>query len=103
MPDQVRHDVRILDSQDTKNSLHYLIIPSDRQRHPPKRVKNGGLKKNNNLKRFSDRMKSAGKTRRIRSHVVYGGDESQQRSDAQVLSWRHTRRVVVDESPGKME
>jgi predicted AAA+ superfamily ATPase len=56
-----------------------------------------------NLKRFSDRMKSAGKTCRIRSHVVYGGDESQQRSDAQVLCWRHARRVVVVESPGKME
>ena len=56
-----------------------------------------------NLKRFSHRMKNAGKTRRIRSHVVFGGDDSQQGSDAQVPSWRHTRRVVVGESPGKMK
>jgi predicted AAA+ superfamily ATPase len=57
----------------------------------------------NNLKRFSDRMKGASQTRRIRSHVVYGGDDSQQRSDAQVLSWRHVQRVITDQYPGKME
>jgi predicted AAA+ superfamily ATPase len=33
-----------------------------------------------NLERFSDRMRSAGKTHRIRSHLVYGGDDSRQRS-----------------------
>jgi hypothetical protein len=49
-----------------------------------------------NLKRFSDRMKGAGKKRPIRSHVVYGGDESQQRSDAQVISWRHIQRLLVE-------
>ena len=49
-----------------------------------------------NLKRFSDSMKGVGQTRRIRSHVVYGGDHSQQRSYAQVLSWRHVQRVIVD-------
>jgi len=49
-----------------------------------------------NLKRFSDRMKGAGKTRPVRSHVVYGGDDSQQRSDAQVLSWRHVHRLIAD-------
>ncbi len=49
-----------------------------------------------NLKRFSDRMKGAGKTRRIRSHVVYGGDDSQQRSHAQVLSWRHVQRLIAE-------
>ncbi|MDY6989174.1 MAG: ATP-binding protein [Thermodesulfobacteriota bacterium] len=52
-----------------------------------------------NLKRFSDRMKGAGQTRRIRSHVVYGGNDSQQRSDAQVLSWRDVQRLIADESP----
>jgi len=46
-----------------------------------------------NLKGFSDRMKMAGKTRRIRSHLVYGGQDSQRRSDAQVLSWRHLQQV----------
>lgn len=52
-----------------------------------------------NLKRFSDRMKGADRTRRIRSHVVYGGDDSQQRSDAQVLSWRHVQRVMAGQIP----
>jgi predicted AAA+ superfamily ATPase len=50
-----------------------------------------------NLERFSDRMKAAGKTRRIRSHVVYGGDDSRQRSYAQVLSWRDVQRLIVDQ------
>ena len=49
-----------------------------------------------NLKRFSDRMKGAGKKRPLRSHVVYGGDDSQQRSDAQVLSWRHIHRLIAE-------
>ena len=50
----------------------------------------------NNLRHFSDHMKGAGKTRPVRSHVVYGGHESQQRSDAQVLSWRHVQRVIAE-------
>jgi len=49
-----------------------------------------------NLKRFSDRMKVAGKNRPIRKHVVYGGDDYQQRSDAQVLSWHDVERLIVD-------
>lgn len=49
-----------------------------------------------NLGRFSDRMKGAGQARRVRSHIVYGGDDSQQRSDALVLSWRHVQRVIAD-------
>ena len=48
-----------------------------------------------NLKRFSDRMKGAGKKRPLRSHVVYGGEDSQQRSDAQVLSWHHIQRLIA--------
>jgi hypothetical protein len=49
-----------------------------------------------NLERFSNRMKSAGKARRIRSHVVYGGDDSQQRSNVQVLSWRNVQQLIPD-------
>lgn len=49
-----------------------------------------------NLKRFSDRMKGEGKKRPIRSHVVYGGDDSQQRSDVQVFSWRHIQRLTAE-------
>jgi hypothetical protein len=41
-------------------------------------------------------MKGAGQARRVRSHIVYGGDDSQQRSDALVLSWRHVQRVIAD-------
>jgi hypothetical protein len=41
-------------------------------------------------------MKGTGQQRSIRSHVVYGGDESQQRSDAQVLSWRHIQRLIME-------
>lgn len=40
-------------------------------------------------------MKTVGKTRRIRNTLVYGGQDSQRRSDAQVLSWRHLQQVVV--------
>ena len=47
-----------------------------------------------NLNGFSDRMKNAGKRHRIRSRLVYGGEESQRRSDAQVLSWRHVQQVL---------
>lgn len=50
-----------------------------------------------NLKRFSERMTGAGKTHRVRSYVVYGGDDSQRRSDAQVLSWRDVQKVVADQ------
>jgi hypothetical protein len=49
-----------------------------------------------NLKRFSDRMIAAGKNLLIRNYVVYGGDDSQQRSDAQVVSWRDVERLLVE-------
>jgi predicted AAA+ superfamily ATPase len=49
-----------------------------------------------NLERLPDRLKSAGKTHEIRSFVAYGGDESQARSLAQVLSWRDLRRFIED-------
>jgi len=48
-----------------------------------------------NLERFRDRFKTAAKNRPIRSHVVYGGDDSQQRSYAQVLSWREVSRLMA--------
>jgi len=49
-----------------------------------------------NLKRFSDHMEGKTRKRTIRSHVVYGGDDSQQRSDAQVLSWRHIQGLIAE-------
>jgi predicted AAA+ superfamily ATPase len=47
-----------------------------------------------NLNRFSDRMKHADRPGTVRSHVVFGGEASQQRSLVQVLSWRHVNRLV---------
>lgn len=49
-----------------------------------------------NLERFSDRMRDAGKKHRIRSHVVYGGDDSRKHSFAQVLSWRDVQGLIVE-------
>ena len=49
-----------------------------------------------NLKRFSNQMEGKTRKRTIRSHVVYGGDDSQQRSDAQILSWRHIQRLIAE-------
>ena len=49
-----------------------------------------------NLKRFADRMEGAGKTHRVRNLVVYGGDDSRQRSDGQVLSWCQVQKLVAD-------
>ncbi len=51
-----------------------------------------------NLKRFPARLKDSGKVRRIRSHVVYGGDDSQQRSNVQVLSWRDVQKIHPENS-----
>lgn len=41
-----------------------------------------------NLGRFSDRMSETENGREPRCHVIYGGDVSQRRSQARVLSWR---------------
>ena len=41
-----------------------------------------------NLGRFSDRMSETEHGREPRCHVIYGGDVSQRRSQARVLSWR---------------
>ena len=45
-----------------------------------------------NFQSFSDRLKKAGNERTVRNHVVYGGLDSQQRSDVQVISWRHIQQ-----------
>jgi predicted AAA+ superfamily ATPase len=50
-----------------------------------------------NIRVFSDRMAGAGKIRHIRSRVVYGGDDSQQRSYADVLSWHDVQRVIAED------
>jgi hypothetical protein len=49
----------------------------------------------NNFSYFSDRMKGADRPHTVRNHVVFGGEESQQRSNAQVLSWRHVQRLIA--------
>jgi uncharacterized protein len=46
-----------------------------------------------NLKRFADRMENAVQTRPIQCYVVYGGDSSQKRSRAQVLSWKQVSEI----------
>jgi len=47
-----------------------------------------------NLEIFSDRLKKAALKRPIRNHVVYGGDLTQKRSKAQVLSWRDVHKLT---------
>jgi hypothetical protein len=49
-----------------------------------------------NLERFAARMKQAHPQSHIRSLAVYGGDLSQQRSQAQLLSWRDVHKVISD-------
>jgi len=48
----------------------------------------------NNLKIFSNRMGRDGRARSVRSLVVYGGNESQKRTAAQVLSWQDLDPLV---------
>jgi hypothetical protein len=38
----------------------------------------------------------AGESRRIDNTVVYGGEESQQRSYARLLPWRDVQRISVE-------
>ena len=47
-----------------------------------------------NLRRFADRMESLDDLRTITQALVYGGDESQQRSQARVASWRHIKSLM---------
>ncbi len=46
-----------------------------------------------NLKRFANRMESAGQTGPLQSYIVYGGDTPQKRSHAQVLPWRQVSEI----------
>ncbi len=50
----------------------------------------------NNLRRFPERLESMAKSRRIESYLVYGGDQSQLRSTAQLLSWRDVPRIGAE-------
>jgi predicted AAA+ superfamily ATPase len=50
-----------------------------------------------NLTSFSGRMAQADRPFTVQPHVVYGGDDSQRRSNAQVLSWRHLHRIASNE------
>jgi len=47
-----------------------------------------------NLERFSDRLKSTNKKHSLQKYVIYGGDNTQKRSKAQVLSWRDVHQLV---------
>lgn len=47
-----------------------------------------------NFDRFSDRLKNTGKKLSTKKYVVYGGDNSQKRSKAHVLSWRDIHQLV---------
>ena len=46
-----------------------------------------------NLDRFSDHMSKSDPDRWIDPYLVYGGDDAQKRSNAQILSWRHLHMV----------
>lgn len=47
----------------------------------------------NNLQRFSDRLEGMAKSRGVENTLVFGGEQSQQRSTAQLLSWRDVPRI----------
>lgn len=47
-----------------------------------------------NLSLFSDRVDRAGKAHTLAPHLVYGGDVSQDRSLARVMSWQDVHRIV---------
>ena len=50
-----------------------------------------------NLQQFPNRLGDAGESRQIGNTVVYGGEESQQRSSARLLSWRDVQQIFVEE------
>lgn len=47
-----------------------------------------------NLDRFSDRVKGTDKKHSLQKYVIYGGDNTQKRSKAQVLSWRDIHQLM---------
>jgi predicted AAA+ superfamily ATPase len=50
----------------------------------------------NNLRRFADRLEGMAKSRGIESFLVYGGEQSQRRSTARLLSWRDVPRIGTE-------
>jgi uncharacterized protein len=46
-----------------------------------------------NIKIFKSRMENPGQAEPNRGYIVYGGDSSQSRSQAQVLSWRQVSKI----------
>ncbi len=46
-----------------------------------------------NLTGFSDRMALTGRPCSVQPHVVFGGEDSQNRSNGPVLSWRRLHRI----------
>jgi hypothetical protein len=46
------------------------------------------------LDRFSDRVKGTDKKHSLQKYVIYGGDNTQKRSKAQVLSWRDIHQLM---------
>ncbi len=62
-------------------------------------IKSGATVNNDffkNLTIFSKRMELIGRPYTVRSHLVFGGEDSQKRSNAQVLSWRHIYRILAN-------
>jgi predicted AAA+ superfamily ATPase len=47
-----------------------------------------------NLECFSDRVKNTDKKHSLQKYVIYGGDNTQKRSKAQVLSWRDIHQLM---------
>ena len=47
-----------------------------------------------NLHRFSERVNALDRICNLRSYVLYGGDVSQKRSDARLLSWREIAKLL---------
>ncbi len=52
------------------------------------------------LEVFSRRTEGDRRAPSVRCHVVYGGDDSQERSAARVLSWRHLERLFLSQKTG---
>jgi len=48
------------------------------------------------LRLFPQRLGNTKKLRVIENYIVYGGNDSQQRSDAKVISWRNIEQIVAE-------
>ena len=47
------------------------------------------------FKRFSDRQKKTSQDRIVKNYLVYGGEDSQKRSDTEVLSWQDLHNLIL--------